>query len=42
MNRAPSLRALPLLPAYDREASDLVQDFFLPVLNRATRYDRTT
>lgn len=43
MNRVPSLRALRLLPAYDREfCPDLVQDFFIPVLNRAARYDRTT
>lgn len=43
MNSSPSLRALHLLPAYDRETCpDLVQDFFLPVLHRATRYDRTT
>ena len=43
MNSSPSLRALPLLLAYDRESCpDLVQDFFLPVLHRATRYDRTT
>ena len=39
MNSSPSLRALRLLPAYDREfCPNLVQDFFIPILNRATRY----
>jgi len=43
MNAPPALRELQLQNFYSRDTCpDLVQDFFVPVLQRAVRYDRTT